>query len=392
MNRFWSILAGWALILACCIALWLRYPVDQAIHHGPVPGDFSVYVQAWQRISAGATPYVSSDPSPYKYAPGVLALMGLLPKTSPGAAWFVFGTLSILALGLSLLLGALYRSWWQVLALALGLALAWKGILETLDYGQMELIILGMAVLSTVLLRRASFLSGVLAGTLPWIKMPWGLLGLPLVVILLARKQGKLAPFFSGYFAACFAWGAAVPAVLFGSERAMHLSQQWVALLRGQPESLYFSNINQSLWVSVIRWLGPDPSLTWILGALGIACVALGLILGRMIQKTRMRSAQPQFSALAAIGPWLLFVQLLNPLSWRWGSVLAIGIPFAAINSQGAEIRRGPLRVAVWGAVIALWLLQLNPVVQAMGWHHWTELHSWGEVTLYWLGLLLLSI
>jgi len=401
-SRFagFQVVIAYLIIAAAAVTLWIRYPVNQSFGEGQVPGDFAVYHQAWQRVSAGQNPYVTTDPSPYKYSPGILTIMGGLEKavgsTSIDRAWFVFGSFSILLLAVGLLSGDRFRSNASLVALLLGLILSWKGILETLDYGQLELIIFGVAMLATVSLRRASPISGLLAGTLPWIKLPWVLLAFPLIVILLMRKGTKLSRFFSGYFASCFIWGAALPAMVYGSERAKELSQAWIALLKAQPESLYYSDINQSIWITANRWISQWPALGLgdspeaLLIGVGIAALILGLVVGRMTQKTAERGQSVQFSALAAIAPWLLLTQLLNPLSWRWGSVFALAAPFATLGTKG-EVRRGPLRVVVMAFILTLWLLQQNPVVRALGYNHWTELHSAGVITLYWIGLLVLS-
>jgi hypothetical protein len=83
--------------------------------------------------------------------------------------------------------------------------------------------------------------------------------------------------------------------------------------------------------------------------------------------------------------PWLLATQLANPLAWRWGSVLALGV--GERLQRGAELRR-----ASWGILIGillLWLSQQTPIVRVFGFHHWTDLHRYGVVTFYWLLLAL---
>jgi hypothetical protein len=390
----WTIWVSWTVILLCAVALWFRYPGSQIGQAGGVPSDFSVYYRAWERVAVGENPYMASDPSPYKYSPGVLAMMYLLPHSSAQSAWVFFGSLSIGIFALSMLIGARYRNRNQLLALLIGLGLGWKGILETLDYGQLELLIFGIAVISTALLRRASTFSGLLAGTLPWIKLPWILLLLPMLITVVTRKTaGKLPRFFSGYFAACFLWGAALPALTFGPERALGLSQGWVGILKTQPRSLYFSDINQSLWISIQRWVGSELSAQNGYLTLGCGAILVGCILARLARRTAERGQSSQFAALASISPWLIMTQLLNPLSWRWGSVFLIGIPFAALEAEGRETsRRRPWRIFLWSVVLLLILLQQNPIVKALGYSHWADLHGLGLITVLWIALLLLAI
>jgi hypothetical protein len=384
-KRIEPFLAACLVIFLASLVLWLRYPAAELAFQNVIPGDFAVYLRAWERVSHGLTPYVPSDPSPYKYSPGVLTLFWLLPPGSPpGVAWFAFGTASVLAFAVSLLVGVRYQRWRDVVALLAGLALSWKGILETLDYGQLEILILGMAVLATASLRKSAGLAGFLAGTLPWLKLPWVGLLLPLLLTLKSASKGRFSNFLAGYLGACVFWGVAAPALLFGPDRALRLSQQWVELLKTQPPSLYLSDINQSAWASAWRAGGGTLSLALV----GIIAVA---VLLRLAVLTSSRTRAAHATPLATISPWLLLVQLLNPLSWRWGSVFAVGIPFAVVNRDARWWQR-PMQLGLGAAVLLLWALQQNPVVHALGYAHWTELHHLGVITLYWFGLLVLVL
>ena len=88
------------------------------------------------------------------------------------------------------------------------------------------------------------------------------------------------------------------------------------------------------------------------------------------------------------LSPWLLLTQLVNPLSWRWGSVFVVGAPFA-IAVMSRSIGKTAVRSLLFSTVVVLWAFQLNFVVRPMGYHHWTDLHGYGILTLYW-GLLLI--
>ncbi|MEK7691907.1 MAG: glycosyltransferase family 87 protein [Bdellovibrionota bacterium] len=370
---------AWFLISLVTIALFIRYPANQEVQlGGQTPTDFGVYMRAWQRVNLGENPYVLTDGSPYKYAPGALALFKVMPDKL-GNAWFVFGTLSIFALGLALTVGVRYVAWRNVLWVIFGLIFAWKGILETLDYGQLELLIVGVATVGAALLPHTPFTAGLLIGTLPWFKLPWLALALPFLLVVIRRDQKGLSRFVSGYMVACFLWAAAIPSWLFGSERALYLSQQWFSVLRAQPKELYYSDINQSLWVSVTRWMGSG-SLAELCLALGLGAMGLGILIGWLMARP---SRTPTWQgALPWMSPWLILIQLLNPLSWRWGSVFLVGVPLAVFGG----IRRTPVASAVLFFLICIfWLIQQNPFVRALGFHHWTELHQYGVITAYWL-------
>ncbi len=380
---------AYLLILTCGILLFLRYPGNPASYRNNLPGDFAVYVKAWEWCKAGQNPYMLElrHLSPFKYSPGVLWLIGKLPE-NPSHAWFFFSTLCIASLMGALVTGASYRSWRRVGLLLVGFFLSWKGILETLDYGQLELLILGVAVGAAALVRRYPVYAGFLAGTLPWFKLPWVVLGWPL---LLACRDKKRRMMISGYLLAYFIWGAAIPSLAFGPERAKILFQTWIEVLRNQPHELYFSDINQSVWVTLERWMGSRPEL-----AIGLGCVLMGWVLVRLSVRVKeclkFQYARGVFSWVA---PWLILIQLLNPLSWRWGSALIVGVPFAFSWPSEGWGGRGIAtfyRLILLVIVAILWLLQLNPVVQSLGFHHWSELHSYGVVTGYWVALLLLCL
>lgn len=379
------LLAFFVLFIAVAV-LYLRY----AHHYKGIPGDFGVYLRAWERIKAGTNPYVLTDPSPYKYSPGILTLFQFLPSSAE-QAWRTYCAFCLSLLGGVLFFGVRYRNYKTVGLLVLGLALSWKGILETLDYGQIEILIFSLAVVSGATIGVAPVLSGLIAGTLPWIKLPWVLFFIPL---MLAANRRDLQPgprmkwLFSGYLASMFAWGAAIPSITFGSEKSLKLSQSWLEILKHQPEGLFSSAINQSAWVSVQRWLEGSELLAY-----GITAVLLSLIMGLLISRP-MRAhvhAYDGLGSLAWISPWMLLTQLMNPLSWRWGSVFVLGMPFAiAARISGQKIHWSRILMAVM-ALLAF-ILQLNPVVRELGLGHWTELHASGSVTFFWLVLMLMAL
>jgi hypothetical protein len=401
-RQTWPTIVAWALIAACASGLFVRYPAKAAASHPAeqakvhIPGDFAVYLKAWQRVRAGQDPYVSSDSSPYKYAPGALGMISLLPD-EPSRAWFAFGGASILALVFALGVGARYDSWRSVGWLFAGLVLSWKGILETLDYGQLELLILGVAVAGAATLRRAPLVSGFLLGLLPGIKLPWVLVFLPFLINAATpepdtRRRRRFSQLATGYFLAWFTWAAAIPSLMFGPEKAKALSQSWLRLLETQPPGLYTSDLNQGLFGSALRWLGPGREAL----ALGLSLAVSGLLLGVLI--ARLARNYRERDSLGWITPWLLATQLFNPLAWRWGSVYAVGAPLASERGARAKpaleigpVSAGAIRWALWAALVPLWLAQQSPVVKLFGVSHWTELHPYGVVTAYWATLILLS-
>ena len=377
--------------LGVATALYLRYPGAFDRYTSQIPQDFGVYVKAWQRYMQGENPYVPTEFLAFKYAPGMLALIGVLPQ-APTDAWFAFSTVCILGLALSLMIGARYRSWRDVIALVFGLALSWKGILECMDYGQVELFIFPILIIATSVYTRQTMLSGALIGMLPWIKLPLLFIVVPFLFASSRRDRDEIKPpmrrlklFSSGFLLSSVFWGAALPSLAFGPDRALKLSQAWFQVLKTQPMNLFQSDMNQSLWASVGRW-GAD--LHSPMAALGLAGVVCGLLIGLLVlRRPYTPTAQDGF---VWITPWLIMGQLVNPLSWRWGSVYLIGVCFAAFR-PGRRFMW--FRGLLWVLAFLFFMLQQNPFVKGvLGLNHWTQLHELGVVTLYWLALLLLAI
>jgi hypothetical protein len=375
------------------VILYLRYPGKFDSYTSAIPQDFGVYVKAWQRYVQGVSPYVANEFLAFKYSPGMLALIGVLPK-APTDAWFAFSTLCVAMLTLSLMIGARYRTWRDVVALMIGVVLAWKGIIECFDYGQVEVFIFPVLIIATSIYTRYTLLAGALIGMLPWIKAPLLFMIVPFVIASSRRERedGKpplrrLKLFVSGFLFSSVFWGAGLPSLAFGPDRALKMSQDWFELLKSQPSSLFSTDINQSLWASVSRWLEVlHPSSAML--ALGVAGILGGLLLGLLIlRRPYAPTAQDSF---VWITPWLIMGQLVNPLSWRWGSVYLVGAAFAAFRPGRRFLW---FRGLLWLGVIGLFLFQQNPFVKGvLGLSHWTELHESGVITLYWVVLLLLSI
>jgi hypothetical protein len=188
----------------------------------------------------------------------------------------------------------------------------------------------------------------------------------------------------SGYFFSWFVWGVAIPTFVFGTDRTMVLTREWLEILRSQPAALYWSDMNQSAWMSVLRWIGGNPLI-----GLGVVSLLGGYLMGCLT--TRNLKSTPGRDVFSWLSPWLILTQLLNPLAWRWGSVFLVGIPFA-VAGLSVSREKNIARTLLMGGVGVLWLLQLNPVVQRLGYHHWSEMHQYGLLTAYWFILLVLCL
>ncbi len=362
-----QMLAAFALMIALG-SLFLRYPFNTK-SSAPLPTDFLVYIKALERVNAHQNPYVEADTSPYKYSPGLLAVAQVLPAY-PALAWMTFSSISLLGLAWIFFSALRKIPAKHALLLPLGLMISWKGILETLDYGQMELLILGLSVLAAEGVAKRPIAAGFLAGALPWIKLPWGFLIVPLILFPQSSRSRLLLTF--GFFLSAFAWGILLPVSSFGISSSWDYTLAWIQLLKVQPQHLFTSGMNQSIWISSQRWVSPS-------GLALAAATCFVLFLFYRLFKALRSSEKQGSTALIWISPWLIFIQLINPLAWRWGSALLIGMPLALRKSSAVGL-------AISGA---LYLIQLNPVVKKLGYAHWSELHESGSITAFWLSLLI---
>lgn len=378
------------VILGCAIWLYFRYPGNFASYSTTIPPDFGVYMKAWSRLLQGESPYVIGENHSFVYSPSMLGLIRVLPKT-PQDAWFWFSSLSIMALGVSAIIGARYRTWKDIVSLLIGILLSGKGILECLDSGQPELLIFGLLIAATVTFTRATLVSGAIFGMLPWIKLPTLLLLIPFVLAASRRftdEEGKppmrrLKLFTSGFLLSSVFWGAAVPAMAFGPERALELAQGWYKMIQAQPSLFFASDVNQSLWASVQRWFELQP-----LVSLGVAGIFGGILLGMLVM--RVPQAPTSQDAFVWISPWLILAQLMNPLSWKWGSAYLLGVAFSAFR-PGRQFLA--LRGVLWLLVVALLLAQHRGLMNdVLGIHEWNDLHDIGITTAFWILLLILSV
>ncbi|OFZ84032.1 MAG: hypothetical protein A3K03_10330 [Bdellovibrionales bacterium RIFOXYD1_FULL_44_7] len=350
-----------------------------------MPADFAVYFRAAiERVPSGANPYDSFDLSPFKYSPGVLAILTFMPRSYVGS-WFAFSSVSILCLTAALLLGSTYKTRKEVIALLIGIAISWKGFIETLDYGQIEFVILLFSVLAAWFASSRPFWSGFFAGFLPWIKLPWGFLALPFFIISYLRggKRSSLA-FLAGHFSAALFWGIIIPGLVFGLTKTYQFYLSWIDLLKVQPKELYLTDMNQSIWIAVSRWTG----LSQLPSALLVLVIVVPLVI-LLIRRLISDSQSPLKPAFFWLSPWLLLNQMINPLAWRWGSVFVVGTAIAALEPK---LLKGTSRRILIAVIFLFILAQMNPIVKLLGFDHWSYFHNHGLVTAYWLFLILLAL
>jgi hypothetical protein len=350
----------------------------------PLPGDFKVYMRAVERLKSGINPYVVTDESPYKYSPGALIPFLILPS-SPALAWVAFKFFSVFSWFVALSLGAPLRTWKHLGLLLIGISLSWKGLIETLDYGQLEFWVLSIGVLAHSLFRTQRGFSGFLLGCLPCIKPQWGLLIFPFLFIGIQDDRARLKHFLIGYALGGSLLGVLLPGLVYGLTQLPELFQSWLYVLKAQPEALFLGDHNQSLLGTLSRWKSEWPTGT-LIGS-GLTLCWLIWVIKASVQ---LNSTLYRRNAIVFITPWLILTQLMSPLGWRWGSLLLIGAPF--LWKHPSKTRSSFIFWALALGIFASFLIQQAPIARMIGFENWADPHHYGSITLFWMITLTLSV
>ncbi len=374
------------LVLVFGFVLFFRYSENFRLG-AEVPADFKVYHTAVNRVKKGMNPYLPSEKSPYKYSLAALVPLQVLPEEA-GWAWAIFKLFCLVAWGAAIGMGANFSRWREVSCLLVGLALSWKGLIETLEYGQIEFLVLFISTLAIWLWEKKICFAGLILGSLVWFKLPWGFLIFPFFI-----QSFKLQPLdrwrlIFGFLVGLIGLGILVPIFLFGIKNTFFWTQSWVDLLIHQPEELYRSDLNQSLWNSSARWIAMWGRVGfWMAGG----CIFLSLY--AFFKLTLKSVSQHSFqSPLREMIPWLILMQLMNPLGWRWGSLLLIGAPFAQVSLEKKSRLQNGMRVFLYLGVVILFILQFPWGSSILGLAHRFDFSLYGGVSVYWILILILCL
>lgn len=356
MRLKWvKILAGFALF-GVGLSLFYRHWEGRQTP----PQDFLVFHRAGLEAAQGGEIYRPTDPLPFKNAPGALEIFRLLPD-EPVTAWLVFKALSI-AVAFSALFPLFgFERRRDLALLGLGLLLSWRGIIETLDFGQLELFGMGGILWAAFAQARGrAFSVGVALAFLPLFKPAWALLWL-YFWLRAGPRRARLTLGLGG--GSIVGWGL-LPLLMEGPERAIALTRAWVAQLGAQPAALFSGAdvFNQNLFIACARWFGSGLGFGI---ALVVALSGVALLYAR-----RARPWQEQ------IGPWLIFMQLLNPLAWRWGSVFLLALPPALAREKVTRTT-----ALGWGVCGLLAIVFGGTKSDTWGAAYWMTLY-WGAVLM----------
>ena len=364
-----------------------------------LPFDFLIYHRASLLARIGQDPYDSSLENAYKYAPVSLALFSLLPR-QPATAWRIFKYFNILSWLGTLSLGVIPRGMGDVVLLLLGVALSWRGLIENLSFGQMEIFLLAITLGAFHLLQAVRpgqdqrnrliwMATAVLLTSILFIKLPWLIFCVP-VLKKAVRSSRKTFLEMLGMLSGCsLILAAFLPALVWGPSNTWTWTLSWIRIMRMQPSVLYIKEHNQSIWSTSLRWILLDKEIGGVLSVM-LSALTLWLGLRLLREKREFASALPKgIRPLVELTPWWLLCFLLNPLSWRWASLLMVGLPLSISH----QCFRQSTRPLLGRAGMVTQLLTLLGLVFLMYVPSLTSSHfnTWGGLCLIWfLSLLLL--
>ncbi|OFZ20118.1 MAG: hypothetical protein A2X94_09410 [Bdellovibrionales bacterium GWB1_55_8] len=352
-----------------------------------VPGDFNVYWIAAERLSQGQRIYWSTDESPFKYSPTYLYLFRysffFLEHRLAAALWTTLSLITyfgaLLRLGGRLLIKTdLQRR--VLAALCVGVALSWQGFLETLSYGQVDLL-LGAGILwitaSTLDDSRRGTSRSSLFRVLLW----------ALILIVKPHMLLILLP-------ACFAFGwreclsvlsatalmYVVPALWIGPTALLDLFREWFLCLREQQDYIFMiGNINQSMGAVTARLSGQLSAV----GTFNTLFVGLYLVLSAtlfVLRRNRFGDGSKEEKLC-----WLAYgvsgYLLVSPLSWRW--FVFLWVPLVAIMTYVDKKTLTPL--LAWALLAVLTKKGVSPLlgVNFPDWVSFVGLYMWASFVLF---------
>jgi len=311
LRRSRLLLAAVLAVLAAYLAA--RFGVAWYLNPGSrMPGDFEVYWRAAERLVSQESIYVPADASPYKYslafAEAFRFTFFLLEARLAAAVWMtlsVLGFFGVLYVYVRRLLPLARSPLYAVGALFASIALSWSGILETLNYGQVDLLLVAGAmgaVATSSVAARAAIWAAILA-----VKPHWGMVFLAVSIGGGAREFLKLSAAAALVYLAPIAW-------LGPSGWAGSLAE-WVTCLRVQQDAAFMtSHLNLSLAAVLSRITG------WTEGVGTLSAIGIGLDLVGLgwLLALRLRQGESLRFKLVALAFGLTGYLLFSPLSWRW--------------------------------------------------------------------------
>ena len=329
--------------------------------------DFGPYYKAGERFAGSENLYNFADGHYlFKYSPLAalfFAPIALLPYSTAAALWL---GLSWLLLGFSYLL-AKKLEWggeplpiWAGLLIFLGLS---KFALAEIHLGQVDFLLLFLVLVALASLgRRREVFGGVLLALAVLFKPP-----LLLISILAVWRRRTM--FLLGLGGALLV-GLCLPILQYGFLGALSLYHGWWAVLSTSSPGLLASEVNQSIFGALTRWLVQNPKGRTLLDLSAEVPLILGFaaLVGFLFVLWRLEKGYQSDSEHRSTVPALLIMGsvLFSPLGWVQNYVLALPALIRAVGCLVREQAQSRWRLA---CLALFYLTAVLPNFELLGRH-----------------------
>lgn len=334
------------LFVALGLYTILRFGILGVQPPGLIPRDYGIFHTASARLISNITFYQPDDWSPFKYSPSFLLIFRhtfhRLPMFHGWLAWCLLSVF-LFAITTRMLwrwalphphLSSLQKWPFAILVMLAG-TFGWHGYIEQFSYGQGDMIIFGLFLVSAFVSEKKPLISMLLFGLMLIMKPQSGIL---LMYFVLRGQWKVLAGIGLIALAMLFA-----PALGWGLKHQIELFTQWNHCLAAQDASFLTGNANQNLAASIARATG---HIDWMprLGYLFIAIAGV-LTLGlwwrlpqlRREPSTKLKTFRNDLFLRSRILCFVIASYLiLTPLSWRW--ITFMWIPIGVVLGADAWV------------------------------------------------------
>ena len=365
------------LVAAVYLVMLFRYSERAPKRHY---NDFRVYYSTAQQFIHRENIYSPGDGSitPFKYSPMfafLTAPLGFLPEKS---AALVFFTLNFLALGamvyfsMKLILPGNWPWKKKVWLVVLTLVLNFRFILGVLDSGQVNLLMLALAVSGLYFLRGRKTVAGAAMIALSVMIKYMTFIFVPYLLVKKRFKEALLVLLFIAVY-------CVLPATVLGVEKQTEYLKGWLPQITqtSLDRGSWTDYKNQSIYSWVIRALMKDspypsgwPLLPFESARMLGVLLALGLYSLMLLPAGKSVFRENIDLALLFCG-----LALFNPNSWPFNyvSLLFAG---ALIFYYLSENRFRDKATCAWLAIAAILMNCASESLVGEQWQHWLETHS----------------
>jgi alpha-1,2-mannosyltransferase len=327
--------------------------------------DFEPYCRAAERFLRGENLYDFGDGHYlFKYSPLAAMLFvpfALLPYSLAKFLWLLISWLLLLFCyrqSQRLMTPAVKLPTWAILLIMLGIS---KFVLAEIHLGQIDFLLLFLALISLNSLhqKRESWGGAALAVAV--------LIKPPLLLLTLLPIRRRRWRFCKGFLAGIIG-GLLISGFYYGWTGAIELHRGWWEVLSASSPGLISSEVNQSVFGALTRWLSYNPKGASLLTLSPAAPIIMGIVLMAVYVYWLWRIDRRQPSTADANSPapalLLLGTVIFSPLGWVQNYVFALPALLLAFNQGILQSWSSKQRIAL---LSAFYLMAVLPNYELMG-------------------------